>query len=329
MASTKELRRRIRSVKNTAQITKAMQMVAATKMRRAQNQALGGRPYSETLQIAVAELMPAIDQSLNPLLRENSSDKIGILLLTTDKSLCGALNSNVLRLAQQFANNPRISSRASAEGSLHAGRDDKQKAEVQFFTIGKKGRDFVVKTGKELVADFENNDTVSYTQAKQTANVLIQSFLEGKVGEVYILYPDFVSTLKQDPKLEKILPISQEELLKGLDINGMDNVSSRAKRSEAEGSLHTGRDDSQEFLFDTSKQVLLDFVLNHFVQQKVYQSLLETKASEHSARMIAMKNATDSAKDLVSDLQLAYNQTRQEGITRELLEITSALAALE
>lgn len=356
MASTKELRRRIRSVKNTAQITKAMQMVAATKMRRAQNQALGGRPYSETLQMAVTELMPAIDQGLNPLLRENNSENIGILLLTTDKSLCGALNSNVLRLAQQFCNNPSLSSRvqrSAADLSREAlakweGSGDKNieisrqarndKREVEFFTIGKKGRDFVVKTGKNLVADFENNDTISFSQAKQAANILIQSFLEGKIAEVYILYPDFVSTIKQEPKLEKILPISQAELMKGLNADLTNrhpeqsegsNVSSRAKRSAVEGSLHAGRDDSQEFIFDTAKSELLDFVLNHFVQQKVYQSLLETKASEHSARMIAMKNATDSAKELVSDLQLAYNQTRQEGITRELLEITSALAALE
>jgi F-type H+-transporting ATPase subunit gamma len=329
MPSTKELRRRIRSVKNTAQITKAMQMVAATKMRRAQNQALGGRPYSETLQKAVAELMPAIDQSLNPLLRENNSDKIGILLLTTDKSLCGALNSNVLRLAQQFCNGLRHPEQSEGyketlnpkENKLDSRLRGNDKREIEFFTIGKKGRDFVVKTGKELVADFENSDTVSYTQAKQTANVLIQSFLEGKIGEVYILYPDFVSTLKQDPKLEKILPISRDDLLKGLNLGDLTN-----KKEVAQARMTTQQD---EFIFDTTKSELLNFVLNHFVQQKVFQSLLETKASEHSARMIAMKNATDSAKDLVSDLQLAYNQTRQEGITRELLEITSALAALE
>ncbi len=301
MASTKELRRRIRSVKNTAQITKAMQMVAATKMRRAQNQALGGRPYSETLQLAVAELMPAIEGAMNPLLKANSSEKTAVLLLTTDKSLCGALNSNILRVALNYS------------------RDKKQ---LEFFTIGKKGRDFVVKTGRELLADFENNDLVQYKTAKQVANFIIQMFLEEKVGEVYVLYPDFVSTLKQEPKLEKILPISQEELVDGLGGTPHPNPLPRERGQTKNQPL-------QEFIFDTSKQLLLDFVLNHFVQQKIYQSMLETKASEHSARMIAMKNATENAKELVSDLQLAYNQTRQEGITRELLEITSALAALE
>lgn len=301
MPSTKELRRRIRSVKNTAQITKAMQMVAATKMRRAQNQAINGRPYSETLQNAVIELMPAINLGMNPLLQENEAEKIAVLLLTTDKSLCGALNANVLRLAHQFA---------SANKS------------IEFYTLGKKGRDFVVKTGKLLEADFENADLADYKSAKYIANVLIESFLEQKISEVYVLFPDFVSTLRQEPKLEKILPITKTELLKGLQMNDLTNER-RAERTTKKEENET------EFIFDTSKQQLLDFVLKHFVQQKIYQSLLETKASEHSARMIAMKNATDSASDLVSDLNLAYNRTRQEGITKELLEITSALAALE
>jgi len=301
MPSTKELRRRIRSVKNTAQITKAMQMVAATKMRRAQNQAINGRPYSETLQNAVIELMPAINLGMNPLLQENEAEKIAVLLLTTDKSLCGALNANVLRLAHQFS--------ASNKG-------------IEFYTLGKKGRDFVVKTGKFLEADFESADLADYKSAKHIANVLIESFLEKKISEVYVLFPDFVSTLRQEPKLEKILPITKTELLKGLQMNDLTNER-RAERTTKKEENET------EFIFDTSKQQLLDFVLKHFVQQKIYQSMLETKASEHSARMIAMKNATDAASDLVSDLNLAYNRTRQEGITKELLEITSALAALE
>lgn len=311
MPSTKELRRRIRSVKSTAQITKAMQMVAATKMRRAQNQALNGRPYSQTLQLAVAELMPAITRGMNPLLQQNSSTKTAILLLTTDKSLCGALNANVIRLAQQFS------------------RDNK---EAEFFTIGKKGRDYIVKSNKNLSADFENTDVVEYKKAKQTANVLIQSYLENKYGEVYILYPDFVSTLKQEPKLEKILPISQTELLNGLnsiDNNNMSSLRRQGPNSQSHLNENVNHNENTEFIFDTSKQQLLDFVLTHFIHQKVYQAMLELKASEHSARMIAMKNATDSAQDLVQDLNLAYNRTRQEGITKELLEITSALAALE
>jgi len=338
MPSTKELRRRIRSVKNTAQITKAMQMVAATKMRRAQNQAINGRPYSETLQNAVIELMPAINLGMNPLLQENEAEKIAVLLLTTDKSLCGALNANVLRLAHQFSLGNRHAELVSASHGI----PKQVRNDVMFYTLGKKGRDFVVKTGKLLEADFENNDLADYKSAKHVANVLIESFLEKKISEVYVLFPDFVSTLRQEPKLEKILPITKTELLKGLNIGTLDNSRHPAgsvpslvsgshgipKRVRNDG-VGTPNDNKTEFIFDTSKQQLLDFVLKHFVQQKIYQSMLETKASEHSARMIAMKNATDAASDLVSDLNLAYNRTRQEGITKELLEITSALAALE
>lgn len=375
MPSTKELRRRIRSVKNISQITKAMQMVAATKMRRAQNQALGGRPYSETLQKAVTELMPAINQNMNPLLRPNNSEKVAVLLLTTDKSLCGALNANVLRLAQQFCNNsstrtshPRpdrgsgmelsktdsrlrendgLGTESSSMTSLRASAKQSHTTEIDFFTLGRKGRDFVVKSGINLAADFENTDSIDYRKVKQTANILIQNFLEEKYAEVYILYPDFVSTLRQEPKLEKILPISREELLMGLNLgvleNNLENTSQTTSSSRRRGSgldikadsRLRGNDDANfsrkegDFIFDTSKQQLLDFILTHFIHQKIYQAVLETKASEHSARMIAMKNATDSAKELVSDLNLAYNRTRQEGITKELLEITSALAALE
>ncbi len=314
MSSTKELRRRIRSVKNISQITKAMQMVAATKMRRAQNQALGGRPYSETLQQVIVEMLPAIEEGMNPLLKPNSSEKIAVLLLTTDKSLCGSLVANVLRLAQNFS---------------------REHKDVEFITVGKKGRDFVVKTGKSLIADFENPDVANYKSAKQIANLVIQLFLEQKIGHLYLLYPNFVSTLKQDPTLEKILPISQEELLNGLNLMGLSQDRHSRGGGNQPGKLserisgNAGNDPSSEFIFDIEKQLLLEFVLSHFVEQKIFQSMLETKASEHSARMIAMKNATDSALELVSDLQLAYNQTRQEGITRELLEITSALAALE
>lgn len=281
MANTKELRSRIKSVKNTAQITKAMQMVAATKMRRAQNQALSGRPYSEALNFALAQLNPRIKNEVHKLLSENSSTKIGIILLTTDKALCGSLNTNVLKACLTFL---------------------KDRKNISFYTIGKKGRNFVVRTGGELQADFENSDTITFRQASQLARLVTASFFSNEIGEVYLIYPDFVSALRQDPKVIKLLPMDSKDLV---------------------------QDGGGEFLFEPNISELLDYILNHFIETKIYQALLETKASEHSARMIAMQNATDNAKELVSDLQLAYNQTRQEGITRELLEITSASAALE
>ncbi len=291
MPSTRELRRRIRSVKNTAQITKAMQMVAATKMRKAQAQALAGRPYSETLMNAVLNILPKINPEVHELLQGNNSTETGVLMLSTDKSLCGALNTNLFRMAQNYA---------------------KENKNLHFYSVGKKGRDFIVKTGKDLKADFENLEVVIFRQARQIAKLLIDSFLVGEYKEVYILYPHFVSALRQEPTLVKLLPLS--------------NLPSPADSQPRSPSPDNHK---LEFLLEPTADQLLDQVLTHFVQTKIYQALVETKASEWSARMLAMQNATDNAKELVEDLTLSYNQTRQDNITRELLEITSAAAALE
>lgn len=283
MSNTRELRRRIKSVKNTAQITKAMQMVAATKMRKAQIQALNGRSYFDNLMQSLARLLSKVDPKAHPLLFNQESIIRGVVLLSTDKGLVGALNTNILR-AVATANFP---------------------ANTKFYTIGKKGRSFLSRTGKDLSADFENIDIVTFRQARQLAKLLTDSFLSGEIGEAYLIYPQFVSTLKQEAKLTKLLPIELSEL-----------------------SLNMPVDVLGEFLIEPSSDELLDEILTHYLEFRVYQALLESKASEHSARMIAMQNATDNAKDLVDDLRLTYNQTRQSAITTELLEITTAQIAL-
>lgn len=288
MANTRELRRRIKSIKNTAQITKAMQMVAATKMRRAQNQALNGRPYSFNLSFALERLLPVVSLESHPLLRGNESNTTGVILLTTDKGLCGALNTNLFR--------------AVSASQLTSGRR-------VFYTVGKKGRNFVARSGYQLLADFENLDTVTFRQAVQLSKLVIDAFLAGSVGEVLIIYPQFVSTLRQEPKMIKLLPIEYLEL--------KELIMSEASKSK-----------SNEFLFEPDPATLLDYILAHHIQIRLYQSLLETKAAEHSSRMIAMQNATDNALELVTDLTLAYNQIRQDSITKELLEITTAAMAM-
>lgn len=280
MANTRELRRRIKSVKNTSQITRAMEMVAATKMKRAQNQAVSGRPYSENLSEALARLLPKINIEAHPLLLKQESNRTGVILLSTDKGLVGALNTNLIRIL------------VGNTGDI-------------YYTIGKKGRSFVVKTGKDLAGDFENTDMVAFRQAVQLTKMIMDAFSTGEIGEVYLVYPQFISTLKQEAKKVKLLPIELEGL---------------GTRNEELG---------KEFLFEPNVDVLLDFILIHHIEEQIYQALLETKASEHSARMVAMKNATDNAKELVEDLQLTYNQTRQDGITKEILEIASASAAME
>lgn len=285
MASTRTLRRRIKSVKNTAQLTKAMQMVAATKMRRAQNQAVSGRPYTLNLGISLARLLPEIEDKAHPLLLDNDSRTTGVVLLSTDKGLVGALNTNIVRslLSSDF---PKDS---------------------VFYTIGRKGRTFIARTGKDLKADFENPDAISFRQARQLGRLLIDSYLAGEIGPTFLIYPKFVSTLRQEATKVKLLPIEPADLV-----------------TDVQDVVREG-----EFIIEPDIAGLLEELLIHHLEIKIYQALLETKASEQSARMIAMKNATDNALEIVDDLKLTYNQTRQDNITRELLEITSAAAAME
>ncbi len=283
MPNTKELRTRIRSVKNTSQITKAMQMVSATKMRRAQNQALAARPYNSTLANALRLVADKIQDHAHPLLRPNEATKVGAVLLSTDRGLCGSLNTNLFRAAQSMESN------------------------VVFYNMGRKGRDFLARSGKDLIADFENLDKVAFRQAVQIRRMIVEAFLKGEIKEAYLIYPEFISTLRQEPKLLRILPIDAQDLME--------------EAAQAE--------DLQDFIFEPGIDDVLDFAITHYLDTKIYQALLETKASEHSARMIAMQNATNNAKDLVNDLTLTYNQVRQSAITTQILEIASAGAALE
>ncbi|MDO8619013.1 MAG: ATP synthase F1 subunit gamma [Candidatus Daviesbacteria bacterium] len=297
MAKTRELRRRIKSVKNTSQITKAMQMVSATKMRRAQNKATESRPYTLTLTETLSRVAGKVQLESNPLLQTNTSKKVAVLLLTSDKGLCGSLNTNILRKLQT---------------------DDKLNGkEVSFYTIGRKGRDFLVRTGRDLVADFENAEKVDFIISTRIRKMLVEAYLKQELGEVYLLYPDFKSTLRQEPKLVQILPVEPV-------------IANEVKQSgQIATSPSAPRNDVGEFLYEPNPAAVLDFALTHYIDTQIYQAMLETKASEHSARMIAMQNATNNAKELVEDLTLTYNQVRQGAITTELLEITSAAAALQ
>ncbi len=266
-----------------------MQMVAATKMRKAQTQAVSARPYISTLSFALSKVAQKVDPKINPLLSPNEAEKVAFLVFSSDKGFCGSLNSNLFR---EIMTNPVIAGEKNAV----------------FYTMGKKARDFIVRSGRNLEADFENFDSVSFSQAVQFRKFLMEAFLKGELKEAYLLYPDFISTLRQEPKLVKILPIDAAALVNEETSNDVT---------------------SNEFVFEPDPMAVLDYALVHLVDTEIYQGLLETKASEFSARMMAMQNATNNAKDLVDDLTLTYNQARQDAITRELLEIASAGAALE
>ena len=290
MANTRDIRRRIKSVKNTAQITKAMQMVAASKMRKAQQAALAGHPYSQILNRVLVSLRDMVSADSHPLLEVRPVKKTLVLLVTSDKGLCGALNTNVLREAAQL----------DQENTL-------------FVASGKKGASFIARTGRKMIADFALPDNPTFLQTKAISRFCLDKFLSGEVDRVNVLYPKFVNTLVQKPQLVTLLPITDEKA-EGVSPTG----------AEIAGSEATGA----QFLFEPDADEVLNSVLPYYFHFEVFQMILDARASEQSARMVAMKSATDNAKGLVKDLTLEYNKARQASITTELLEITTAQMAL-
>ncbi len=288
MANTRDIRRRIKSVKNIAQITKAMQMVAASKMRRAQEQALAGRPYAALLDEMAASLaVAAADGDWGHALLQARPvvKKRAVLVISTDKGLCGSLNSNLLREL------------------LRA-----DSAECVYVTVGRKGRQFLARLQKNLKMDFEVKDPMHFNESKRVSQWLLDGFLSGEFDQVDVLSSHYINTLSQKPAWHRLLPIGREEIEQRLD--------------------GTAGAQKSTYLFEPDPATLLDRLLPFHVHLTVYQKLLDSRASEHSARMVAMKTATDNAKQIIKDLTLEYNKERQASITRELLEIATAQMAL-
>lgn len=291
MASTRDIRRRIRSVKNTSQITKAMQMVAASKMRKAQQAALSGRPYARLMNQVLAEVSHHAGDFSHPLMEERSGGKVAVLVVSTDKGLCGALNSNLLREAAKF-----------------------DKATTIYVTAGRKASQFVARTRRSLSAEFSYKDAPMFSEARAMSRFVQDLFLNGDVDRVDVLYTNFVTTLDQKPQIQTLLPVGEIKAV-SVDVAG----------ETSDERLLKG---PTEFLFEPSATQVLGALLPHYLNFQVYQLLLEAKASEHSARMVAMKSATDNAQQLIKDLTLEYNKLRQANITKELLEISSAAMSL-
>jgi len=294
MASTRDIRRRIKSVKNTAQITKAMQMVAASKMRKAQQAALAGRPYATLMNAVLANVTKHAGDFSHPLMEVREEKKRGVIVVSTDKGLCGALNSNLLREAGKF-----------------------DKGTTIYITAGRKASQFIARTKRSLAAEFTYKDAPLFSEARAISKFAREMFTKGEVDRVDILYTRFVSTLNQKPEARQLLPVGE--------IKPVTAVVSPAPEEEQQQELSG----TQEFLFEPGPEQVLGELLPHSLNFQVYQILLEAKASEHSARMVAMKNATDNAMQLIKDLTLEYNKLRQANITKELLEISSAAMALE
>jgi F-type H+-transporting ATPase subunit gamma len=291
MPSTRDIRRRIKSVKNTAQITKAMQMVASAKMRKAQMAALAGRPYAALMNNVLAEVTAGAGDFSHALMEKREVKKRGVVIISTDKGLCGALNTNLLREAVKF---------------------DKQTC--VFVTAGRKASQFVARTKRELAAEFTFKDNPLFSEARAISKFAQEMFLSGKVDAVEVLYTNFISTLNQKPDLHSLLPLGE---LKSIEAG-----------VHGHGAGEAFKQSGVEYLFEPGPDIVLGNLLPHYLNFQVFQFLLEAKASEHSARMVAMKNATDNAKQLIKDLTLEYNKLRQANITKELLEITSAAMAM-
>jgi F-type H+-transporting ATPase subunit gamma len=291
MATLREVRRRIASVTNIAQITRAMQMVAASRMKRAQDAILAARPYSDELRQALARVAGAVGADVDPLLDRRPVRRVGLIVITTDRGLVGSLNANAVRAVLRHV----------ADEATRAGEE----AEVSAITVGRKGRDSLRRAGVPIAAHFAQlGDRPSFADITPIARLVTDDFLAGTYDRIEIAYSTFINTLSQRPVVVTVLPVEQP---------GM-------------GEAETETND--EYLFEPSPEAVLSRLLPHFVAIDIYRAVLENRASEQSAQMVAMRSATDNANELIGDLTLVYNKTRQANITREMTEIASGAEAL-
>lgn len=286
MPNTRDIRNRIRGVKNTQKITRAMQLVAASKMKRAQDRALQGRPYAIQLRRLLASLNGKVENFSHPFFAERTIEKRGILLISTDRGLCGSLNANLFREVSALDRN-----------------------EVAFITIGRKARQYISRTNRNLLADFPISEEAHFKELRPVVEFMIQNFIEGTIDTIEVLYTRFKNTLIQEPVLIPFLPLG--------------NLYNYVKEQALKEGVKLV-DDSRELVFEPNAAIILNELLDRFVKREIYQMLIDARASEHSARMVAMKAATDNANKLTDSLTLQYNKARQAGITQEILEITAA-----
>ncbi len=286
MASTREIRRRIRTVRNISQITRAMEMVAASKMRRAQQRVTASRPYAERIDAMISDLAALqLDQdaiAAFPLLAKRDIRNVELVLVTPDKGLTGPLNSNILRRASKFI-------------------IEEAEAPTRVVAVGKKGLDFMARTRQDVVAEFTGlTDTVMPEDLSVISQVILEDYISGRADAVYMIYSQFVNTLSQVPIVHQLLPIVPKP----------------------------GSGTYNDYIFEPNGAEVLTELLPRSVETQIYQAILESFASEYSARMVAMRNASDNARDLVSDLTLTYNKARQTQITSEVSEISAGANAL-
>jgi len=289
MPGSKEIRNKIKSVQNTRKITKAMEMVAASKMRKAQERMRAGRPYGEKIRIICANLSHANPEYRHPFLVPHGELKrVGVVIVTTDKGLCGGLNTNLLRMVLM---------------KMREWSD--QKIESQVVAIGNKGLGFFSRAGAKIVSHVTHlGDTPHLEQLIGPLKVQLDAFTSGEVDAVYLCYNKFINTMKQEPQLLQLLPLTDDRLER------------------------TDPDHDWDYVYEPDAATVLDDLLLRYVESVIYQAVAENMSCEQSARMVAMKAASDNAKKVIDDLQLTYNKARQAGITKELSEIVGGAAAV-
>ena len=300
--ATKEIKRRLRSIGNTKKITKAMEMVAAAKMRKAVNAVLETRTYANSAWEIVKNLSAKTDSSHHKLLQKNDikKGKVGLILITSNRGLCGGFNREIIETVAKYMRN-------------HTKEHLEVEAEV--FLLGKRGRDIMFRHGHEIIAEFTKFDVATrINEVSPIAKEAIADYISGRYSKVVIAYTDYQSAIKQVPTIKKLLPIDRED-------NELGYVSKQQKQEEQD----MQRD--FEYAFEPSPDVVLNQMLNRLIELQIYQALLESNASEHSARMLAMRNASDAAGDMIEDLTLTFNQARQQTITAELADISAGSSA--
>jgi F-type H+-transporting ATPase subunit gamma len=305
MAGTREIKRRMKSIGNIKQVTMALEAVSTSKVRRATDQAVASRAYA-SLAMKVLRDIGSANQSgtpLHPLLTAGHNDRtITILLITSDRGLAGAYNTNIIRIARQFAQ----------AGGFTPGKGKT----VRWVAVGRKGRDTLIRMREQVVAEFTGLPTwLTIRDVRPIARVLMDDFLSGNAGQVYIAYTDFINMLTQRPRIQRLLPLIPGE---SLDLGGQEYVQSQPGP--------TAR--VPDYIYEPGAAAILDQIVPSFTEVVIYQSILESIASEHSARMVAMRNASDNAQVLLDDLQLTYNKARQSSITGEMLDIVGGVEAL-
>jgi F-type H+-transporting ATPase subunit gamma len=284
LANTRLIRRRIKGIQATAKITRAMEMIATLKMRRAQERGLAGRPYSDKISQVLAALsaLSRGTEAPHPLLRSRPVNKIAVVHITPDRGLCGGLNANINRLTAHFIL--------------------EQSVPVSLITVGRKGREFMRRYQRDIRAEFSQlGDQPSLLDTLPISHIVIEDYSEGVVDQVYLAYTQFISTMVQRPFMKRVLPVEPAAIPRAQNV---------------------------DYIYEPNPQAVLGELLPRFVEMQIYHAILESIASKQSAQMVAMRNATDNANELIEDLTLMYNKARQESITTELLDITGGAAAL-